>query len=185
MHPTGISHTPTNRSSRNSMPLSSTRACIMKHSKNGMISQPSKKNFDAFSKHIVHAQNNLRNKKTSKRHGYRMAVEQMQELTQNFANMITTNSGANHYLIMRSDFAEFKAIISKLQQQPTPKRCANVFPSSIMEASAGPTVLRSTKAYKQNMPIQKTYPQGQSNLDKHAQWMAAGQNASMTIWGSQ
>jgi hypothetical protein len=81
---------------------------------------------DAFSKHIIHDQNNLQNKKTSKQYGYGMAVEQMQELTQNFVNMITDKwhdkeNKANHYLIMCTEIAELNAIISKLQQQPTPK----------------------------------------------------------------
>jgi hypothetical protein len=125
MQPTVISSTWTSRSLQNCTPSYPTPACITRHSKMGW-SPGCPKTCDAFSKHIVHAQNNLQNKKTSKQHGYGMAVEQMLELTQNFANMVTSNwqekeNETNHYLIMRSGTAELKAIISKLQQQPAPK----------------------------------------------------------------
>jgi hypothetical protein len=85
------------------------------------------KTFKAFSKHIIHAQTNLCNKKTSKQHGYGgMAVEQMQELTENFANMVTINRQDKEnehmqYMHMRNELAELKAIISKLHQQPPVK----------------------------------------------------------------
>jgi hypothetical protein len=55
-----------------------------------------------------------------------MAVKQMQELTENFANMVTidqqdTENEHTHYVLMRNRLAKLKAIISKLQQQPPVK----------------------------------------------------------------
>jgi hypothetical protein len=82
------------------------------------------KTFEAFSKHIIHAQTNLHDNKMSKQHRYGMAVEQIQELTENFANMVTINQQDKeneHTQYMRNELAELKAIISKVHQQPPAK----------------------------------------------------------------
>jgi hypothetical protein len=40
--------------------------------------------YDNFCKHMIQEQTRLQNKKTSKQHGYGMAADQIQELTENF-----------------------------------------------------------------------------------------------------
>jgi hypothetical protein len=105
------------------MPLFSTLASSMMYLKNGTSYWQSRK-------HLQHSQNILYmckqcQKKKSKQHSYSMAVDQMQELTENFAHMVNSNcknkkNETIHYLIVHNEIAELKA--SSLHQQPTPKQ---------------------------------------------------------------
>jgi hypothetical protein len=89
--------------------------------------------YPQFCTFITAAQNRLRNKKTTKQHGYRLAVEQMQELTENFCNLVTNNrqDKENDRAIitaLRQEMAEMKALIAVLQHTPPPNLTAQPNP---------------------------------------------------------
>jgi hypothetical protein len=46
--------------------------------------------YDNFCKHIIQAQTRLQSKRTSKQHSYSLAAEQIQELTENFCNLVSS-----------------------------------------------------------------------------------------------
>jgi hypothetical protein len=91
-----------------------------------------------FCTFITQAQNQLRNKK---QHGYGLAVQQMQELTENFCNLVTNNhqdKENNQAVItaLRQEMAEMKALIAALQHTPQPNPCTP-FPRRRTPTDAG------------------------------------------------
>jgi hypothetical protein len=87
--------------------------------------QPLSRTYLQFCTHITQAQNRLRNKATTKQHGYGMAMEQMQELTKNFCNMVSSDrqEKENDRAIisaLRQEISEMKTLIASLQKAPRP-----------------------------------------------------------------
>jgi hypothetical protein len=89
--------------------------------------------YQQFCTHITQAQNRLRNKTTTKQHGYGLAVEQMQELTENFCNLVTNNrkEKENDRAIisaLRQEISKMKTLIASLQKvpQPAPRAPSNL-----------------------------------------------------------
>jgi hypothetical protein len=67
----------------------------------------------------------LQNKKTSKQHGYGMAAEQIQELTENFCNIVMSERQEkenDHTAInlMRQEMAVMRLLIEQLQSKALP-----------------------------------------------------------------
>jgi hypothetical protein len=81
--------------------------------------------YQQFCTNITQAQNRLRNKKTTKQHGYGLAVEQMQEITENFCNLVSNDRQEKEndraiITALRQEMAEMKALIAALQHTPQP-----------------------------------------------------------------
>jgi hypothetical protein len=78
--------------------------------------------YPQFCTFVTQAQHRLRNKKTTKQHGYGLAVEQMQELTENFVTNDRQDKENDRAIIiaLRQETAEMKTLIAALQQTPQP-----------------------------------------------------------------
>jgi hypothetical protein len=82
-------------------------------------------NYDNFCKHMIQAQTRLQNKRTSKQHGYGMAAEHIQELTENFCNLVTTKrhekeNDRSIINLMRQEMAAMRTLIEQLQTKTVP-----------------------------------------------------------------
>jgi hypothetical protein len=83
---------------------------------------PAQANYENFCKHMIQAQTQLQTKRTSKQQGYNLAVEHMQELTDNFCNLVTqerANKENDQATIndMRMELSTMKTLIQQLQFQ--------------------------------------------------------------------
>jgi phosphomannomutase len=90
----------------------------------------SQANYDNFCKHMIQAQTRLQNKKTSKQHGYGMAAEQIQELTENFCNIVTSeqqdkDNDCTAINLMRQEMVAMRLLIEQFQNKalPPPRNC--------------------------------------------------------------
>jgi hypothetical protein len=91
--------------------------------------------YPQFCTHIMQAQNRLRNNTTTKQHGYGMTMEHMQELTENFCNLVSSNQQEkeNDQAIISAlwqEISEMKTLIASLQKVPDQPR---VHPSNRVE----------------------------------------------------
>jgi hypothetical protein len=84
--------------------------------------------YDNFCKHMIQAQTRLQNKRTSKHHSYGMAAEHIQELMENFCNLVSSEcndkeNDRNLINLMRQEMATMRSLIEQMhtKQVPVPK----------------------------------------------------------------
>jgi ribosomal protein S15P/S13E len=79
--------------------------------------------YDNFCKHIIQAQTRLQTKQTSKQQGYGLAVEQIQELTENYCNLVTherseKENDRSTINLLRQEMSTMRALIEQMQNKP-------------------------------------------------------------------
>jgi hypothetical protein len=79
---------------------------------------------DNFCKHMIQTQTQLQTKRTSKQQGYGLAVEQIQELTENFCNFVTherieKENDWSTINLLRHEMSVMQALIEQLQNKST------------------------------------------------------------------
>jgi hypothetical protein len=80
--------------------------------------------YENFCKHMIDAQTKLNNKKTSKQQGYGLAVEQIQEITENFCHLVSLerNEKENDRAtinLLRQEMSAMRTLIEQMQQKTT------------------------------------------------------------------
>jgi hypothetical protein len=81
--------------------------------------------YDNFCKHIIQAQTRLQSKKTSKQQGYGMAAAEIQELTENFCNLVNAERAEKEnerttINLLRQEIDSMCSLIEQLQGKNVP-----------------------------------------------------------------
>jgi hypothetical protein len=86
---------------------------------------PVQATYDNFCKHMILAQTRLQNKRTTKQQGYGLGAEHIQEMTENFCNIVTAQREENEndravIKLLRQEMASMRQLIEQLQNVPKP-----------------------------------------------------------------